>query len=326
MLDDAGRIAGQRTAHMRIGAIIPTIGRPQALRRLLTSLAAQTRTVDEIVIADGGCDPDTATVAGDPVWRERGLAIRLLAVSPPNAVRQRRAAVAASHSELLLLLDDDVELEEDCVAELARALDARSDGVGVMADFSNEDWPAPTRVWRFVLRHALGLREDEWQGRVIGPLLRFGFSPTPAEVTSVEWIGAGNSLISRSAYEAGGGFSDFFLHRCTMNEDVDLSLKLRRHGALYFAPRARLAHFHAPSGRVTAEIAAEDDVFNRYMILRRTLGRSRADALSHISAYAVLESLGAARRLFGASGPRTREILRGRLKGLARALADGAER
>ncbi|MBG0811725.1 glycosyltransferase [Methylosinus sp. H3A] len=314
------------TAAMRISVIVPTLGRPQSLRRLLNSLATQTRMADEIVIVDGGCDPETAAVATAPVWRERGLSIRFLTASPPNAVRQRRAAVAASCGELLLLLDDDVELEPDCVAELARALDARADSVGVMADFSNEDWAAPTRVWRFVLRHALGLREERWQGRVIGPLLRFGFSPRPAEITQVEWIGSCNSLIRRSAYEAAGGFSDFFLHRCTMNEDVDLSLKLRRFGALYFAPRARLAHFHAPGGRVTVEVAAEDDVFNRYMILRRTLGRSRADALALVSAYAFLESLGSTRRLLGAGGPRTRESLRGRLKGLMRAIAQGDER
>jgi GT2 family glycosyltransferase len=310
----------------RISAIVATFDRPQSLRRLLDSLAAQTRPVAEIVIADGGDDPETRAVAEDPAWGARGLAIRLLAVSPPNAVRQRRAAIAASRGDLLLLLDDDVALEADCVAELARALAARADSVGVMADLSNEGSPPPTRPWRFALRCGLGMREGEWQGRVIGPLLRFGFSPAPAEITPIDWISACNSLIRRSAYEAAGGFSDFFLHRCTMNEDIDLSLKLRRFGALYFAPRARLAHFHAPAGRVTAEIAAEDDVFNRYMILRRTLGRSRAYALFLIVVYAVLESLGSMRRLSGSAGVRTREILRGRSRGLGRIIAGRADR
>src|SRR3712207_7545971 len=37
-------------------------------------------------------------------------------------------------------------------------------------------------------------------------------------------------------------------------------------------PDARMAHHHAPGGRVTKFLAAEDDLFNRYFILRRTLG------------------------------------------------------
>ncbi|TDX63941.1 GT2 family glycosyltransferase [Methylosinus sp. sav-2] len=310
----------------RISAIVPTYGRAQSLRRLLESLATQTLGVFEIVIADGGGDAETRAVAEDPLWRARGLAIRFLAVSPPNAVRQRRAAIDASQGALLLLLDDDVALEKDCVAELAHALASRADSVGVMANMSNDGWPPPTRVWRFVLRRLLGFGEGEWQGRVIGPLLRYGFSPAPADIAESEWIGGATAMIRRSAYVATGGFSDFFLHRCTMSEDVDLSLKLRRFGALYFAPRARIAHFHAADGRVSARIAAEDDIFNRYMILRRTLGRSRAHALSLIVAYAILESLGSTLRLLGAAGPLSREILRGRAKGLARIVAGWAER
>lgn len=309
-----------------ISAIVPTYGRAQSLRRLLETLATQTLGVYEIVIADGGGDAETRAVAEDPLWRARGLVIRLLAVSPPNAVRQRRAAIEASRGALLLLLDDDVALEKDCVEELAQALASRADSVGVMANMSNDGWPPPTRVWRFVLRRLLGFREGEWQGRVIGPLLRYGFSPAPADIAEIEWIGGAAAMIRRSAYVAAGGFSDFFLHRCTMSEDVDLSLKLRRFGALYFAPRARMAHFHAPGGRVSARIAAEDDIFNRYMILRRTLGRSRAHALSLIVAYAILESLGSTLRLLGAAGPLSCEILRGRAKGLARIVAGWAER
>ncbi|HTG85541.1 MAG TPA: hypothetical protein VL907_00845, partial [Pyrinomonadaceae bacterium] len=98
-----------------------------------------------------------------------------------------------------------------------------------------------------------------------------------------------------------GGFSDFFLHRCTINEDVDLGLKLHRTGRILFCPDARMAHHHAPGGRVTKFVAAEDDLFNRYFILRRTLGQSFLRAFGLVVLYFSVETLsqffGCVRRL-----------------------------
>src|SRR4051812_195987 len=94
-----------------ISAIVPTIGRPESLRRLLESLCLQTVRVDEVWVADASATQETLQLAQEEGWRRRGLAVTHLAVQPPNAVRQRMAAIGKSTGELLLLLDDDVELE-----------------------------------------------------------------------------------------------------------------------------------------------------------------------------------------------------------------------
>ena len=261
-----------------VSAIVPTIGRPQSLTRLLNSLATQTYRIDEVVVADGSSDGRTAAVIADPRWTQAGLAVRRIPVSPPHAVRQRNAAIAVASGELLLLLDDDVELERDCVAMMLRDLDADRDAVAVMADFNNQNWAMPTQVWRLYLRFAHGLGDGEWQGRVIGPLLRYGFNPPPKETKRCEWLGSCNSLIRRAAFERAGGFSDFFLRRSTMNEDVDLSLRLARQGHILFCPYARLGHFHDPGGRVSPQESAEDDLVNRFHALHRSAGRSRSAA------------------------------------------------
>src|SRR5262249_43140927 len=158
--------------------------------------------------------------------------VRHLVIQPPNAVRQRQAAISNSSSEYLLLLDDDVVLDTECVDEMMRVMSSATDVVAVMADLSNQSWPSPTALWYCYLRYWCGMAEGGWQGRVIGPLLRFGYTPTPANPVAMEWLGTGNSLARRAAYDQVGGFSDFFLHRCTMNEDVDLGLKLGRVGRM----------------------------------------------------------------------------------------------
>ena len=280
-----------------ISAIVPTIGRVDSLNALLDSLASQTHRVDEVIVASA--DQQTCDFMNN--WQSTGLLVRCIVVSPPNAVRQRMAAIEIARGDHLLLLDDDVVLERDCVQQMIRLLETDDDISAVTADFSNQTWPDPTRIWQLYLRHVLKLEREQWQGRVVGPLLRFGFNPVPSTPQPMEWLGSGSSLVRRSAFLSVGGFSDFFLHRCTINEDVDLGLKLRRAGPIMFCPDARMAHHHAPGGRVTKFLAAEDDLFNRYFILRRTLQYHFLRAFGLVVLYFGIETtgqfLGCVRRL-----------------------------
>ena len=211
--------------------IVPTIGRPNrwAAARVPRSPVSKP---DEVIVADGSGADDVAHIVAMSTWASRGLDVRCLTVQPPNAVRQRVAAIAESRGEYLLLLDDDVVLEPTCVSALFGALLSAPDVVAVTADFNNQSWSGPTWLWRWYLRSCHGLSNGEWQGRVIGPLLRFGYRPSPTGPAPMEWLGAGNSLVRRAAYDRAGGFSDFFLHRSTTNEDVDLGLKLGRLGRI----------------------------------------------------------------------------------------------
>jgi GT2 family glycosyltransferase len=282
-----------------VSAIVPTVGRVDSLNALLESLIAQTHRVDEVVIADASVDQKTLALAIDPKWQ--GIVVHHIAVAAPNAVRQRMAAIEISSGENLLLLDDDVVLEPDCLQHMMALLETDDVVVAVTADFNNQSWPHPTRFWQLYLRHVLKLEWVSSQGRVVGPLLRFGFNPVPSSPQPMEWLGSGSSLVRRSAFITAGGFSDFFLHRCTINEDVDLGLKLRRVGRIMFCPAARMAHHHAPGGRVTKFQAAEDDLFNRFFILRRTLGLGFVRAFGLVVLYFGVETisqfLGCIRRL-----------------------------
>lgn len=273
-----------------ISVIVPTIGRPESLVTLFEALIAQTRRPDEVIVADGSDGTVVRSVAAAPRWRAAGLDVRYLSVQPPNAVAQRKAAIAQATGSLLLLLDDDVVPEPGCVEALVKCLTARG-AVAVCADFSNHDWPPPTTLWRWYLRWRHGIIGRGWQGRVVGPLLRFGYNPVPPAAAAMDWMGAGHSLVRREAYLQAGGFSEFFLHRSTVNEDVDLGIKLRRQGAIYLCPEARMAHQHAPAGRASARLVAEDDLYNRYCVLHLTLGRSRSAAIMSVLIFFAIETL-----------------------------------
>jgi GT2 family glycosyltransferase len=316
MADDFRRQAAQ------VSVIVPTIGRPASLRTLLETLVTQTAMPAEVLVADGSDNDETARIVSEPQWLQRGIVIRNIRVTPPNAVRQRVAAINVSRGDYLLFLDDDVELEARCIEEMLRGMASAPDVVAAVADFSNERWSGPTRAWRLYMRLVLGLSDGDWEGRVVGPLLRFGFPAPRSTPAAMEWISTANSLVRRSAYDRSGGFSDFFLHRSTMNEDVDLGIKLRRQGTILFWPAAQLAHHHAAGGRVSVAEAAEDDIHNRYCVLSRTMGLSRWRALGLVAQFVLIESLsnllGAIlRRSSGGFGQR----LAGRVRGFLRAVA-----
>jgi GT2 family glycosyltransferase len=286
------RIGGAEATRRQhqVSAIVPTIGRPESLRRMLESLCCQTSKVYEVVVADGSSTGETESLVADPIWEDRGLNVRRVAVQPPNAVRQREAAIAESRGDLLLLLDDDVVLDIDCVEQAIIALEYSINTVGVVTAVNNQTGSGITWAWHFYLKNVLGMREGEWQGKIVGPLLRFGYYEPQSTIVPMEWLGTGHTMLRREAYERVGGFSEFFLHRCTINEDVDLGLKISRVGQIVFCPAARLSHFHSPSGRVSPTVAAEDDVYNRYLIFSQTLKYSRLLALRLILTYVLIET------------------------------------
>ena len=298
-----------------ITAIVPTVGRISSLTLLLESLASQSRRPDEILIADSSGSPQVTALAS--AWQKRGLAVRNWHVAPANAVGQRVAAIAQAKGDLLLLLDDDVVLEPVCVERLADALDADPTSVAACADMVNTSWPEATTAWQWYMRAYLGLRPGVWHGRVIGPLLRFGYPVRPSTIVPLDWFTTAHSLLRRGAYDAAGGFSTFFLHRSTMNEDVDLALKVSRFGRIVLVPQARVQHFHHPQGRVSVAMAAEDDLYNRYLIMTRTMGRSALEAFAHVCTFFAIENasnvVGALRRLRS-------NALAARLAGRSRAL------
>ena len=78
-----------------------------------------------------------------------------------------------------------------------------------------------------------------------------------------------------------------------------------------------MAHHHIPIGRVTVSEAAEDDLFNRFMVLHKTLFHSKWKAFSLVVSYLLIESLsnllGAVKRLETAT---TFHLLNGRIRGL----------
>ena len=103
---------------MQVSVVVLTYNWPEALGRVLASLAAQTRLPDEVIVADDGSGAETRELvermARDfpvplrHVWQEdRGF----------RAARARNRGIAASRGDYVILLDGDMLLHPRFVAD-----------------------------------------------------------------------------------------------------------------------------------------------------------------------------------------------------------------
>jgi len=210
-----------------VAVIIPTCDRDDLLRSCLGSLDCQTLRPAKIIVVDNGkrdaIPPflaNLSTTTWVPLLSNRGTAVAF-----------NRGLAACKESQFVLLLNNDAELEKDCLARLVEALEGKPEcGMAVpkLLEWSNPDY--------------LDGAGDEFL--LGGGAFRVGQGELDrGQHDNVEFVlsacGAA-ALFRRSLFDDIGYFDeDFFAYR----EDVDLSLRaqFRKHRCV-FVPQARVRH------------------------------------------------------------------------------------
>lgn len=126
---------------MRIGVVIPVMNRPTLVCEAVSSLWAQTRRPDEVVIVDDGSTDDTPDRVGRHL---AGLGApagwRVLRESHRGAAAARQTGVTACRGvDAVAFLDSDDLWPDDFLARAEGALVARPELAGVSADRLTQD-------------------------------------------------------------------------------------------------------------------------------------------------------------------------------------------
>lgn len=107
---------------MRVALVVTTFERPDALARVLESVAAQSRPPDELAIADDGSGPATrALVAAHAARTGRPVVHAWHAHDGFRAGAARNRAIARVTSDYVVLIDGDMVLDREFVADHAAA-------------------------------------------------------------------------------------------------------------------------------------------------------------------------------------------------------------
>jgi GT2 family glycosyltransferase len=299
-----------------ISVIIPTLGRPDALRLCLDTLGKQTLQSREVLIVHCGDDEDTPALARAPQWSAQGLQVRYYQFPERNAARQRDFAIRRASYDNLLLLDDDLEMEPEWTAELFGTIWADGKVAAAMGRLVNQPMPEPTLLWRIyrILLH--GPREGLAPGRLVGAALPNGFPLDAVDPMPCEWIGGGCTAMRREAYLEVGGFASFFTGS-SPGEDLDLGYRLSRSWKVCYVPAARCIHHQAKANRENTGYHQFLSMRSRFGILHKSMDKSRLVSFFHISAWFLVQNLSelaALRR--GGIRPDLPSAWYGRFKGL----------
>jgi glycosyltransferase involved in cell wall biosynthesis len=210
---------------MKVSVISTILNEAQALDRLLTSLAGQTRPPDEVVITDGGSTDGSLEILED--WaREGQLSLRVLHQPGANISAGRNAAIATAAGEIIAVTDAGVRLEQDWLEALVAPFAQRQDRfVTVVSGWfvAEPKTLFETAMGATVLPHVREVRPET-------------FLPSSRSVA-----------FRRAAWEAASGYPDW-LDYC---EDLVFDLRLRDlYGPFPFVPQAA-AHFR-PRGSLRA--------------------------------------------------------------------------
>jgi glycosyltransferase involved in cell wall biosynthesis len=217
-----------------LSIVVTTYNRPDALRAVLASLAAQTDSVFEVLVADDGSRHETAAAIAEAAVDYPGSLVHLWQSDDGfRAAAARNLAVAACRGDYLVFVDGDCVLRPDFVAR-HRALAEPGWFVAGNRVLLSKDFTAQ------VLQMPLpGLHADSrvsWLGRrfagAINRWLPLCFLPGQSwrKRQSQRWQGARtcNLAMWRTDFDKVNGFDEAF--QGWGHEDADLAIRLLHAG------------------------------------------------------------------------------------------------
>ena len=255
-----------RHAVPTISVVTPTLDRPEEVRGLLATLAAQTHQPLELVLVD-------AALRGMDETRDIVRSVEGDLPFPINYIRrgggtaiQRNVGIDAARGDFVAFIDDDIVLQPDFFAEVLKVFTEDGIGkVGAVAGYITNQHidPSTSPRWRWYRRLNLFTTYEpgKYDFQSGYPINRY-LQPPHEGVREIDLMGANCAVWRREAFDRGLRFSPFFVDYGVV-EDAHLALSARRAGwKILEAGRARCMEMHSPRGRVSKRSVARKTAVN----------------------------------------------------------------
>jgi glycosyltransferase involved in cell wall biosynthesis len=260
-----------------IAFVVPTKDRPDDLRKMLSSLARQTRQPDRVIVVDGS-DPPVRAVVDEFAST---LSVEYVRVFPPSLARQRNAGMERLGGDITVAgyLDDDIVLEPGAVQAMLEFWENAGPDIGGAAfNITNNPQPGAPR-----LKQVFGI-EAARPGR----MLPSGFvSSIPPQRTDIEtdWL-YGGATVWRRAVIGAYPYDEWFVGTGFM-EDIDFSFSVRAHYRLMVVAGARLAHYSRPVRPDRQRLLGKWQIVNRMHVVRKHRARGLSLAAAWYASFGL---------------------------------------
>ncbi len=275
------------------GLVIATYQREQILPQCLKLAVEQTRKPVEIIVIDAS---DNWESTRDNVFAEiASITPEIRWVYKPAHKQglplQRNQGLDLATADVVFLLDDDSLMYPDCAAEIMRVYEADQENqvMGVQAALAEQmpsdilvkdarkpvgwyrdQWiPVITFAQRFIWKHIFLMNSE------ILCIPYYGSFPDHQAPESIKELGTdeirlfhGCRMTFRRDVIVKEKFEPLLLYYA-LNEDMDASYRVSRHGALLESEKAKLHHFQSNSGRLSRFIITALSALNQAVCIRR---------------------------------------------------------
>ncbi len=257
-----------------VALVICTYCRPGSLQRFINSLREQTLRPHQLIIVDAS--PDNAVEkmlrAYDNLNDLAVVNVLYLRVtgSLRGLTRQRNLGTKFVLMDKLAFFDDDVVLMPDCLEQMCEVFQQYDAGMvaGVSAYIVNDAVAISYHSKRWKFRQLIGVVPSFEPGRYFrsGMSTNWNFLLPNEGVTKGDWL-PGTAMMWRTEIVRLAGFNERF-SGYGQGEDLDFSLRARKHGMLLMAGKAHLEHLHEETGRPDWYKIGYMSIYNRYHIHR----------------------------------------------------------
>lgn len=248
--------------------IVPTYRRPNQISELLQTVNEMPHRPAEVVVVDASPESDTERTISEWIAHENLSFDLIYARCPKGLTRQRNAGIDLSSREYIFFLDDDCLPKGDYFEEIRRVFaEDRSCRIGaVSALIINEMYHPISLRWRVRLALRLVPRIDPGIYHASGTSVPANLIAPFAGLRFIDTLSGAMSV--RRCVLNQHRFSEFF-SGYAQGEDLEISLRIRRHWSIVWCGDARVEHYHAPSGRPTSFAKGTMEVRNRHFIWKR---------------------------------------------------------
>jgi len=270
----------------KVAFVVPTKDREPDLRKMLHSLADQTRRPDQVIVVDGS-DPVIKHVLAE--FPE--LSIDYVREFPPSLSRQRNAGMAKLRADITLAgyLDDDLVLECDAVEKMCAFWNAAPEEYGGAAFVITN---APRTPMTKIMSYA-GL-DDRIPGKVVSTGCA---SPVgcPEKNIDVDWL-CGGATVWRVSVVKTFDYDEWF-QGTGLWEDIEFSYRVSEKYHLAIVASAKVAHYHHPILSEKYILLGQWQVLNRIYFVRKnsyrglSVRKARLASISYILLNIVLSIL-----------------------------------
>jgi GT2 family glycosyltransferase len=198
----------------------------------------------------------------------------------------RNFALQWSSTDLLVFFDDDIVLQPSCLKEMVAVHRQHADSVVGVGAHDRHGVKTPPLLWR--VRRLFGIVPNLRPGSYArsGVSVPWVFQPPTESTVEGDWL-SGCAMMWNTAVIRQVKFNEDFGGHST-GEDLDVSLRMARHGKLMLAGKAHVLHLPDRAGRPNSFMMAYAGVSNAHDIHRRCLrDRSLLDAAWFMYAFGM---------------------------------------